>query len=100
MLGREAYQNTYILTEIEKHIYHNASLTPSREEVIEAYLEYAKQQTHLGVPLKSMTKHLMGLFHGQSNAKEMRRKIFRVGLIKNSLFIFEKSKEFLATVMQ
>ena len=32
-----------------------------------------KQQIKIGVPMRSMTRHILGLYHGESNAKLFRR---------------------------
>jgi tRNA-dihydrouridine synthase A len=36
-------------------------------------MNYIKQQIKIGVPIRSMTRHILGLYHGQSNAKLFRR---------------------------
>ena len=36
-------------------------------------MDYIKQQIKIGVPIRSMTRHILGLYHGQSNAKLFRR---------------------------
>ena len=34
---------------------------------------YIRRQIKLGVPIRSMTRHILGLYHGESNAKLFRR---------------------------
>ena len=35
--------------------------------------DYIKKQIKIGVPIRSMTRHILGLYHGESNAKLFRR---------------------------
>jgi tRNA-dihydrouridine synthase A len=44
-----------------------------REQILKKYMLYIKQQIKAGVPMRSMTRHILGLYHGQSNAKLFRR---------------------------
>ena len=34
---------------------------------------YIKKQLKEGVPIRAMTRHILGLYHGQNNAKFFRR---------------------------
>lgn len=73
MIGREAYQNPYILAEIEHKIFDNYAIK-EREEIAYAMIEYAIQQNKLyGTPLKSITRHMIGLYHQQKGAKAWRK---------------------------
>lgn len=73
MIGREAYQNAYILADIEKEIFGNTSIL-TREEVALAMIPYAeKQMKDHGTPIKSITRHMTSLFHEQVGAKKWRQ---------------------------
>ena len=72
MIGREAYQNPYALTAIEKTVFAMDTL-PDRHEVVQRYIPYIRKQLHQGVYLKHMSRHLLGLFQGQSGARAWRR---------------------------
>ncbi len=73
MIGREAYQNPYLLAEIEREIFGNDAVL-SRHEVAEAMIAYAREQIQeFGVPVKSITRHIIGLFHEQSGARKWRQ---------------------------
>ena len=73
MIGREAYQNPYILADLEREIFGNEQLL-SREDVARAMIPYIeRQQRDFGTPIKSVTRHMMGLFHEQKGAKSWRR---------------------------
>jgi len=75
MMGREAYHNPYIMTDVDKQIYADNQNQKSRMEVLDAYKEYMQQQMSEGVFLKSMSRHLLGLFSGKPGAKAWRRYI-------------------------
>ncbi len=75
MIGRKAYHDPYFLADIEQTIFGNRSIL-SRETVARAMIPYAeKQQKDRGVPLKSVTRHMLGLFNGQTGAKAWKRHI-------------------------
>lgn len=76
MLGREAYHNPHIMTEVDQRIYDDASKGQrSRLDVLESYMEYMQNQMSEGVYLKSMSRHILGLFTGEKGAKAWRRHI-------------------------
>jgi tRNA-dihydrouridine synthase A len=72
MIGREAYQNPYFLTDIEQRLFAGAP-PPDRREVVEAYLPYVAARLAEGVPLARMTRHVLGLYQGQRGARAWRR---------------------------
>jgi tRNA-dihydrouridine synthase A len=72
MVGREAYQNPYFLTEIERRLFAGAP-PPDRREIVEAYLPYVAGRLAEGVPLSRMTRHILGLYQGQRGARAWRR---------------------------
>ena len=75
MMGREAYQNTYVLAEIERKIFGNHNIK-GRKKIALAMIPYMERQnTDFGTPIKSMTRHMMGLFHHQPGAKNWRRSL-------------------------
>jgi len=73
MLGRSIYHNPYLLKEIDELIFNNKKKFLDREKVLIKYMVYIKRQIKLGVPMRSMTRHILGLYHGESNAKLFRR---------------------------
>ena len=75
MMGREAYQNPYVLAEVDREIYGDDSDVPNRFEIIEAMYPYIEQQLQQETYLKHIARHLLGLFHGQPGARQWRRSI-------------------------
>jgi len=73
MLGRSIYNNPFMLREIETSIFGNNKNLLDREQALIKYMTYIKQQVKVGVPIRSMTRHILGLYHGESNAKLFRR---------------------------
>ncbi len=75
MIGREAYQNPYILAEIEKDIFGNKNIK-SRSEAARAMIPYIEQQMKdHDTPVKSITRHMTGLFQGLPGAKKWRQSL-------------------------
>jgi len=50
-------------------------LTETRQEILQQFIEYAEARLSEGVPLKHMSRHILGLFQGQVGAKAFRRHI-------------------------
>lgn len=73
MIGRAAYQNPYILAEADGRFIAEDGEGPSRHSVIDGYCDYIACQTDAGVPLMSMTRHILGLFNGIRGARAWRR---------------------------
>ena len=75
MLGRAAYQNPYILADVDARFYDDTAAPPSRHEVLEAFLPYVQRELAHGTHLHAMTRHILGLFQGQPGARAFRRHI-------------------------
>jgi tRNA-dihydrouridine synthase A len=73
MMGRAIYHNPYLLAEADKTIFGQDNPVLSRHEVIETMLPYIERRMQQGRPLKSITRHLLGLFQGQPGARRWRR---------------------------
>jgi len=73
MIGREAYQNPWMLAEADRLIFMDTHPVASRAEVVQGYAEYIERQLKKGVPLNAMTKHCLGLFNGLPGARAFRR---------------------------
>ncbi|GAW85533.1 tRNA-dihydrouridine synthase A [Bathymodiolus platifrons methanotrophic gill symbiont] len=79
MIGREAYHNPYILAGVDSMIYQQAGESIVRHEVARAMLPYIQQQLATGVRLHSITRHMLGLFHGIKGARAWRRHLSEQG---------------------
>ncbi|WP_428354705.1 tRNA dihydrouridine(20/20a) synthase DusA [Methyloprofundus sp.] len=79
MIGREAYHNPYILAEVDHRIYQQPSELKTRHQVVAEMLPYIQQQLEVGVRLHSITRHMLGLFHGIKGARAWRRHLSEQG---------------------
>ena len=73
MIGREAYQNPYSLIAMEQALFGGDEAVPTRHDIVRQFLPYVDAQRTKGVPLKSMTRHILGLFNGLPGARAWRR---------------------------
>ena len=73
MIGREAYHNPCILLGVDKMFYQQESQFKTRQEVVLALIPYIQNQLSEGVRLHSITRHILGIFHGVQGARAWRR---------------------------
>jgi tRNA-dihydrouridine synthase A len=73
MIGRAAYRTPYVLAEMADRIF--GTPLPHRRAVADAMAAYADHMTKAGVPLHSITRHMLGLYAGQSGARQWRRQL-------------------------
>ncbi len=75
MIGREIYQNPYMLAEADHVIYHKDGPVISRAEVIEKMASYTDAHVASGDKTKAshVTRHMLGLCNGLAGAKQFRR---------------------------
>lgn len=73
MLGREAYSNPYALTLFEDMLF--GCPPPSRETVVEKMIAYIDNRRRIDptLPVHAVTRHMLGLYHGQPRARMWRR---------------------------
>jgi tRNA-dihydrouridine synthase A len=73
MVGREAYQNPYLLAEVDMLIFNAVGPSKSRHEIMALLIPYIEAQLKNGIRLNSITRHILGLFHGEPGARAWRR---------------------------
>ncbi|MAL98681.1 MAG: tRNA dihydrouridine(20/20a) synthase DusA [Alteromonadaceae bacterium] len=73
MVGREAYQNPWILSQVDPLFYGKPSPARDRHQVIEELMPYVERHVSAGQPLNHITRHILGLFHGQPGGRQFRR---------------------------
>ncbi len=73
MIGRAIYHNPYLLAQVDSQLYGDNHTVLSRHDVIREMLPYIEQRMSEGCPLKSITRHLLGIFQGQPGARAWRR---------------------------
>lgn len=74
MVGRAAYHNPWILAELQALLFRDRGVE-SREEGVQALTGYLHSQVARGVPVKHVSRHVLGLFAGQPGARRWRRYI-------------------------
>ena len=75
MIGREAYNNPWILAEADRMIFNDDHPIPTRHEVLENMLPFIEPELIRGTQLNHITRHILGLFHGCPGARRWRRMI-------------------------
>jgi tRNA-dihydrouridine synthase A len=80
MLGRAAYQDPASLFDVDARVF--GDIPPSRDRVsaIENYIPYIEARLREGVPLHSMTRHMLGLFAAQPGGRLYRRVLSQDGV--------------------
>jgi tRNA-dihydrouridine synthase A len=73
MLGREAYGNPYLLALLHQAFVDPQWTLPERDHVIERYADYVRARAAEGHRLRTMVKHVQGLYAGLPNVRSWRR---------------------------
>lgn len=73
MLGRAPYQNPWLLADVDPTLFGSDSLIASRHDAIEAMIPYVAQHIANGGKANHVTRHLLGIFHGEPGGKKFRR---------------------------
>ena len=73
MLGRAAYHTPWLLADVDNTFFHRQNPVTSRIEAVQNMLPYIEQQLHQGVWLSKVTRHMLGLFHGQPGGRHWRQ---------------------------
>ena len=74
MLGRAAYQNPWLLSEVDARLFEaTTSVGSTREDAIETMLPYIEEQLSEGARLHHVTRHMLGLYQGQYGGRQYRR---------------------------
>jgi len=73
MLGRAAYQTPYLLAGVDSQFFGGAHPPPTREDVLERLLPYIAAHIARGGRLNNVTRHILGLYHGEPRARAFRR---------------------------
>jgi tRNA-dihydrouridine synthase A len=71
MLGRVAYHDPYVLHVADAALY--GMPQRPRGELLRALRPYAEAQLARGLALKHITRHILGLFHGQPGGRAFRQ---------------------------
>ncbi len=100
MMGREAYHNPFVLSEVDSVLFGDEPIDLDRRQILEKFMEYCESQLNLARKLKHslstakpidkqvgqvsaeyvsrtklqhMARHVLGLFYGEAGGKRFRR---------------------------
>ena len=73
MIGREAYENPWSLRAFKTEVTGDADDATTRADVVAAMAEYLEHRRRADVPLRAVTRHMLGLFNGLPGARAWRR---------------------------
>ncbi|MBJ7537623.1 tRNA dihydrouridine(20/20a) synthase DusA [Marinomonas transparens] len=73
MVGREAYHNPWLLSQVDEQLFGKQALVSSRYEALEAFVPYVERKLDKGERLLHLTRHILGIFQGEAGGKQFRR---------------------------
>jgi tRNA-dihydrouridine synthase A len=73
MIGREAYNNPWILADADRRIFGDPQGPADPRAVVLGMHRYTAHELALGTPLHHITRHMLGLFAGLPGARAWRR---------------------------
>ena len=68
MLGRAAYQTPYMLAHVDRRFFESTAPVPLRRAIVEAMIPYLQQHLASGGRMNNVTRHILGLYHGEPRA--------------------------------
>lgn len=77
MIGRKAYADPWWLTELDATFLADgaADASPVRADVVSAMVAYARRESAQGTRLHHISRHMLGLYHGEPGARAWRRAV-------------------------
>jgi tRNA-dihydrouridine synthase A len=79
MLGRQAYQEPYLLAQLDAEWLAPGGALPERERVLERYADYVERMLEAGHKLPLLLRHVHGLYAGLPRARSWRRHVTEQG---------------------
>ncbi|MGI5308500.1 tRNA dihydrouridine(20/20a) synthase DusA [Rheinheimera sp. WS51] len=79
MVGREAYTNPMLLSQVDQLIYGDTSLVSTPQQAVLDMLPYIEQQMQQGARFWHIARHMLGLFQGMPGARQWRRLLSEQG---------------------
>jgi len=75
MVGRLAYENPWVLSDIDRRVFQLPNQSRSRKELLQVYAEYGDREVALNPKLAwpSLTKPIINLFHNEPHSAVYRR---------------------------
>lgn len=96
MVGREAYQNPMLLSEIDQQIFAKDHAITNPISAIEQLFPYIEVELAKGTQLNHIMRHTLGIFNGKKGAKQWRRYLSEKAHKKGAgLEVVEKALSFI-----
>lgn len=93
MLGRFPYANPYFLQAIEEKYFTEHHTPSDRFEIIKKLIPYVENELRERVKLSNITRHILGLFHGQKGGRLWRRLLSEKVLNHGSIDVIKNALE-------
>lgn len=84
MVGREAYNNPWILSQVDSRLFNQKDQVTSRIQALLDFVPFVEQRLNNGERLSHLTRHIMGIFLGQPGGKQFRRYLSEQGHKKDA----------------
>ncbi|WP_096348918.1 MULTISPECIES: tRNA dihydrouridine(20/20a) synthase DusA [Pseudoalteromonas] len=95
MVGREAYSNPFMLSQVDELIYGEQAFSQTRHQVVRSMYDYFEQQMSAGANFWHIARHMLGIFQGQPGARGFRRHLSENGHKREAdLSVMEKALSF------
>jgi tRNA-dihydrouridine synthase A len=101
MLGRAAYHTPWELASADRQFTDQSPPVATRGEAVKAMMPYIERHLGQGVPLHAITRHMLGLYHGQPGGRMWRqvlsteacRKAAGLEVLERALAVVEHQQE-------
>ncbi len=94
MLGREAYHNSWMLAQVDEHIFGQPNNRLTRTQVLNALRPYIEKNQRAGTNIHHITRHILGIAQGFPGSRRFRQllssDIFKA---ENPLKVYDQAVE-------
>lgn len=99
MVGREAYSNPFMLSQVDELLYGEAAFTQTRHQVVRSMYDYFESEMSNGANFWHIARHMLGIFQNQPGARGFRRHLSENGHKKEAgIEVMEKALSFVPEV--
>ena len=84
MLGRTAYHEPWALAGVDAMLFGDDGTQRTRDSVAEAMSVYAAEEVERGTPLRTITRHILGLYNGLPGARAWRQQLSDAKLLRGN----------------
>lgn len=84
MIGREAYTNPFLLSQVDSQLYGEAPQILTEHELVRQMIPYIEREMQAGARFWHIARHMLGLFQGRPGARQWRRLLSEQGHLANA----------------